>query len=289
MQDPHTTCRIEFAKYLANQLATFDGVKAIIIAGSVSRGYADEYSDVEIPVFWGTLPDDSTRHAIVAAINGEFLHGYDGPAREDQLLIGGVQVDLWHISVAHEEEILDAVLHKHQFDLGTLNALDTIRSCIPIFGDEIVQIWKLRAQEYPIELAKRVIDKHLSSFSMGELFISAQRKNPTAFYAQLTHLQQEVFLILLALNQMYFPTFKWLYPTLESMQFKPENISYRFRQAFEVSHEEALTDTKLILEEILHRVERSFPQIETAPIHRRLSYLRTAHKADKSFGFAKEA
>jgi hypothetical protein len=82
-----------------------------------------------------------------------------------------VNFSLSKCQVAREEEILDAVFHKHRFDLSTLNALDTIRSCIPLFGEEIVQDWKLCAQEYPVELAKQVIREHLSSFSIGELLI----------------------------------------------------------------------------------------------------------------------
>jgi hypothetical protein len=105
----------------------------------------------------------------------------------------------------------------------------------------------------------------------------------------MTFLQQEVFLILLALNQMYFPTFKWLYQTLESMQVKPENIGHRFRQAFKASCEEAITDTELILKETLCLVRKQFPQIETAPIYGRLSYKRTAHHVDEPFGFIREA
>ena len=139
MQNPHTKWRIDFAQQLAKHLARFDGIKAIVIAGSVARDFADEYSDIEMPVFWETLPDDTTRHEIVKALNAEFLYAYDGPAHEDQLLINGIQVDLWHISTRHEEEILESVLHEHHFDLSTLNALDTIRSCIPLNGHEIVQ------------------------------------------------------------------------------------------------------------------------------------------------------
>src|SRR5512146_353404 len=127
MQTPHTTWRIEFAQRLPKPLLAFEGIKAIVIAGSVARDYADEYSDLEIPIFWETLPDDSTRHAIVTALHGEFLYGYDGPAREDQILIDGFQLDLWHIPVARQEEVLESVLQEYRFDLGSLNALDTIR------------------------------------------------------------------------------------------------------------------------------------------------------------------
>jgi hypothetical protein len=145
MQNPHIKWRTDFAQHLTKHLASFDGIKAIVIAGSVARGYADEYSDLEIPIFWKNLPSDASRQEIVAALNAEFLYAYDGPACEDQLLINGFQVDLWHISITHQETTIHAVLHDHHFDLSSLNALDTVRTCIPLYGHEIVQNWKRRA------------------------------------------------------------------------------------------------------------------------------------------------
>lgn len=277
MQNPHTKWRIDFAQRLAKRLITFEGIEAIVIGGSVARDYADEYSDLEIPIFWETLPNDVSRHAMVTALNAEFLYTYDGPACEDQLLVEGVQVDLWHVSITHQEEILDAVLCKHHFDLSALNALDTIRACIPLFGHELIQTWKLRAQEYPSKLAEKIIQEHLTTFRIAELFILAQRDNPIAFYSQLSFLQQEVFLVLLALNRRYFPTFKWIFPVLKSMQIKPEDLDHRFRQAYQVSYLEAIADIKSILLETVHLVERQFPQIGTALVYRHLNYTRTTH------------
>lgn len=289
MQNAHAKWRIDFAQHLAKRLETFEGIKAIVIAGSVPRDYADEYSDIEIPIFWETLPDDVTRHAIVSTLNGKFLYAYDGPAHEDQLLIDGVQVDLWDVSTTHQEEILDDVLRKHHFDLGTLNALDTMRSCIPLFGHEIVQEWKLRAQEYPNELAKKIIQEHLAAFNISELSLAAKRNNPTAFFSRLSVLQQEAFLVLLGLNRKYFPTFKWLYQSLESMQVKPEEIDRRFLNAFEAPFTEAVQNTKLILEEIVHLVEMQFPQIDTTLVYRQLSYTRAPQNSNAHMNFHAES
>lgn len=283
MQNTHVKWRIDFARQITKRLAAFEGVKAIVIAGSVARGYADEYSDIEIPLFWEMLPDDAIRHAIVNALKGEFLYAYGGPACEDQLLIDGLQVDLWHIAISDEEAILKAVIHDHHFDLSSLNALDTIRCCIPLYGHEMVQNWKNMAQEYPDRLAEQIIQEHLASFSTGELFILAQRNNPTAFYARLSFLQQELFLVLLALNRSYFPTFKWLYQALAPMQVKPDAIGERFQRAYKVTYKEALADTKLILEETLHLVERQFPQINTAQIYHHLAYVRTTHEIPRNW------
>lgn len=277
MQNIHTKWRIEVAQQLARSLLDFEGIRAIVIAGSVARNYADEYSDIEIPIFWEALPSDETRHALVAALHAEFLYAYDGPSREDQLLINGLQIDLWHIPVARQEEVLEAVLQNHDLDFGGLNALDTIRFCIPLYGHELVSQWKQRAQEYPDALAEKVIRKQLASFSTAELFIHAQRANPTTFHAQLSFLQQEIFLVLLALNRRYFPTFKWLYPVLASLPVKPESIDKRFRQAYKIPYTEVVADMKSLLEETLHLVEKQFPQIDTAPVHRRLNYVRAAH------------
>lgn len=280
MQNPHAKWRIDFAGHLAKRLLPFQEIQAIVVAGSVARDYADEYSDIELPIFWDPLPDDTTRQAVVRALNGKFLYAYDGPAQEDQLLIDGLQVDVWAVSTTHQEEILEAVLHKHQSDLGSLNALDTIRTCVPLFGEEIVRKWKIQAQEYPDELAEKIVREHLTAFRTGDLFLLAQRNNPAAFYSQLGFLQQEAFLVLLALNRMYFPTFKWLYPALESMTIKPEAIERRFRQVFQTSSQEALAETRLVLEEIVRLVEKQFPHLDTTLTHRRLSYTRTAQFAD---------
>ncbi len=279
MSNSHAQWRIEFAKQLVPSILAYGGIKAVVIAGSVARGTADEYSDIEIPIFWQRLPSKATRLAVTEALKADFIYGYDGPANEDQLLIHGVQVDLWHITQKRQEAVIRAVLNDFRTDLGSLNALDTIRSCIPLFGGPIVQDWKRRAQAYPEELAKKIIQQHIASFSTAELFLFAERNHPTAFYAQLSFLQQEVFLVLLALNRSYFPTFKWLYASLEKMKVKPESISRRFRGAFTLPYMEAAFDLKALLEDTLHLVEGQFPELDTSPIFRRLAYTRAVHRA----------
>ena len=127
----------------------FSGVQAIVVGGSVARGYADAYSDLELSIFWDELPTDATRLALVDALHGEFLYGYDGPAWEDQLLIDGFQVDLWHNTVAEEEAVFKAVLKDYSTDFGDSNFMDTIRACIPLYGEAIIEQWKRQAAHYP--------------------------------------------------------------------------------------------------------------------------------------------
>ncbi len=278
MRKPDAEWRVEFARSLAERIAVFHGVRAIVVAGSVAHGYADPWSDIEIPIFWGALPDDDTRHAIVNSLNATFLYGYDGPSAEDQLIINGVQVDLWHITVAHEQAIIEAVLEGRQTDPGSLNAMETARSCIPLYGHDIVEQWRKQAQVYPDALAQQVIREHISSFKVADLFILATRDNPSAFYGQLSFLHQELFLVLLALNRSYFPTFKWLFRTLEKLPVKPGDIDQRLRQAFALPYAGAIAGTSQLLEETLELVELQFPGLDTTQARRQLAYTRAVHE-----------
>ena len=274
MQNPHARWRTEHARRLAQKIILFKGVRAIVVAGSVARNYADEYSDIEIPIFWEALPDDHVRLSIVDALRARFLFTYDGPAREDQLLVNGMQVDLWHITLDRQEDVIEGVLTKNCTDLGSLNAMDTIHCCIPLYGDQIIQQWKVRAQQYPPELAKAIIREHLGALRVDQLSVFAQRNDPTGFYSELTSLQKEAFLVLLALNERYFPTFKWLYQSLETMPVKPNSIANRFRSAFATPQPAAIADTQSVLFETIHLIEDRFPEIDTALARRRLKYRR---------------
>ncbi len=270
--------RLDIARHLAKRISAFLGVQAIVVGGSVARGYADAYSDLEMPVFWESQPGDDTRHAIVAALGAEFLYGYDGPSQEDQLLIRGFQVDLWHATVAAEEVTIDGVLYGYSTDLGDSNFMDTVRACIPLYGEGIIRGWKRRAQEYPDELALRVIREQIAAFQTSQVAIAAQRDNPTEVYAGLSQLQHAIFLVLLALNRAYFPAFKWMYRVLESMAVKPDDVARRFRRAFAVPYPEAVADMARVLDEMLALVEQHFPQLDTTIARRRLAYARGAYE-----------
>jgi hypothetical protein len=273
----HKKWRLELAEEIAHKLRKFEGIEAIVVGGSVARGYADRHSDLEMPLFWETHPTDPVRKTIASDLGADFLTEYNGPAREDNLVIKDFQVDLWHNTVSQEEAVIDAVLNRFDTDLGSSNFMDTIRSCVPLYGQAVIQRWKQRAQAYPDGLALKNLRENIPYLENGHLEIHASRDNPTLVYGLISELQKRVFLILLALNQEYFPTFKWMYQRLEKMQFKPINVEARFRRAFSGPQDKASKDTFTIIEETLCLVERNYPQVDTASARRRLSSARIAH------------
>jgi hypothetical protein len=273
----HSEWRLDAARQIAHLLRNFAGLRAIVVAGSVARGYADEYSDLELPLFWDAPPSDATRHAIIHTLRADLLHPYDGPAQEDNLLINGFQVDLWQCTVPFEEDTLDEVLQRYSTDLGDSNFMDTVRTCIPLAGDDLIATWKQRASAYPEPLAVRNIQEQLPHFEIGHLMIHAQRDNPALVYERVCEFQQHLFLLLLALNHAYFPGPKWLYRSIETLPVKPAQAAARMKRVFNLAQAQAVGEMISLLRETLALVEHSYPQINTTPTRLALEPRRLAH------------
>jgi hypothetical protein len=282
--NPHMAWRLAFAREVAAKITKYEGLRAIVVGGSVARGYADRYSDLEMPLFWDELPSDERRLAIIADLEATFLYGYDGPAQEDQLLINGFQVDFWHNTVAYEEATIDAVLKAYDTDLGSSNFMDTVRACISLYGDEIVRRWKQRARDYPDGLAVRSIAENVAHLEIGHLEVHAARENPTMVYSTIGELQKRVFMILLALNKEYYPTPKWMYQAMRKMGVKPRDVVRRFREAFHRPQDEAIADTVAVVQETLSLVDERYPQVDTASMHKKLSLPRRAYDVPVRLG-----
>lgn len=89
----HCRWRIELTEQICEKVKVIEGVKAIVIGGSVGRGYADEYSDLEIRIFWDKYPDENTRKLIVKKLNAEYFYPYNYEGREDNVIVNGFRID----------------------------------------------------------------------------------------------------------------------------------------------------------------------------------------------------
>jgi hypothetical protein len=173
-------------------------------------------------------------------------------------------VDLWHTTIAQEEAVIHSVMHDLSLDLVANNRLDTLHSCIPLYGVDPAQDWKARIQAYPPELALRFIQTYIRHFHLRQLNLAAHRDNPTAFYHTLSDIQCSLFLILLALNQSYFPTFKWMYPALQRMSRTPLQLTERLRSMFAEPPIQAAAQLRAVLTETLDMVEAAYPDLDTS-------------------------
>src|SRR5690606_26316645 len=220
-------------------------------------------SDLELIAYWDRQPGTEEKRVIAAELGAVRRYPKIDHGHESALEIKGFPVDLWHKSVSEEEGILDRVLVESSTDLGANNIIDTVRTGLPLYGEELVRKWQERTDQYPDELARRFLDEYLPHFHLRQLHFAARRNNPAAFYNIMSNIQSSLFIVLLALNGSYFPTYKWMFKRLHELPVKPENLEWRLREMYRESPTEAAGRLREVLDETLQLAEAQYPDLDT--------------------------
>jgi predicted nucleotidyltransferase len=270
MMNVHSRWRLRLARRLAARLASFGAVEAVAAIGSVARGYADAYSDLELLIIWDRQPDEALRADVMHRLEARFRYPPEDPAHGHSLLIDGVPVDLWHTTQAAEDTLIDSVLHDFSIDLVANNRAEVMASCLPLHGAPILHGFKERVARYPDELAFRFLENHVPLFHLRQLHLAARRDNPTLFLRLLTEAQCTLFLVLLAINRVYFPTFKWIYPVLDTLPTAPAGAGRRLRDMFSAAPPDAAARLRDLLRDTLDLVEARYPRLDTTYARRGL-------------------
>ncbi len=67
----------KLAHDIANVYMENSKVEAVLLGGSVARNWHDEFSDIELFVFWKIDPTDHDRKYVINRVNGEVIDFYD--------------------------------------------------------------------------------------------------------------------------------------------------------------------------------------------------------------------
>lgn len=262
LQNPRVLLANEIREKLRD--VEFDGPElvAMAVGGSVSRGQADAFSDLELLCFWDIFPDVDTRQKLVDSIGAELIFPIDDDQNEDNLILKDFQIDILHNTVDYYDNMIEDAWEFHLADYQTLGFLDTITYAYPLFGDDILDAWKEKTKEYPRELAINVIFDNLVKLHNGNIELYIQRENPTEYYAQMVAIQRKLFNILSAINKTYAGGYKWMYPELESMHIAPVNVALRFKEMFMTNKFEAVEDLYALVFETLILVKQQFPEVD---------------------------
>lgn len=266
----HTEWRLKIAQSLTQQISQYPEVRAIVVGGSAARNYADAYSDLELISYWDKEPSDTIKQGISAKLKAEHRYPKTHFAYHNALIVDGFPVDIWYKISSAEEASIASVVADCSTDLDASNIADTMRFCIPMHGSEFIKPWKDRVEKYPPELSERFFKDYLPHFHLRHIYFESKRQNPTAFYNMLSNIQCSLFIILLALNQSYFPTYKWIYKRLDELALKPEKIGMRLQNMYKEPPQIAVGQLCDLLAETLTLIETHHPDFDTAAARQEL-------------------
>jgi hypothetical protein len=276
MMNPSSQWRTAIAEQIAPLYASNPKVAAVMLGGSSARGHADQYSDMEIGVFWQHAPSDDDRRQVIEAAGADLNYLYEYDASEsvwsDDFFIGrdaadqpksGLYVEIVHYTAAFMEQTLNRVLNDYASDAIAHNLVGGVVDGIPLVGAPLLEGWKKRAAVYPRELSLAVVRNYgvIDHFWRWEMYL-ARSENLMLLYQSFAQVEQRLLHILLGLNRVYYFGFKWLDVVADRLPLKPDHLLDRLRQVYKVPPEEGARLLTALVEDTFALVETHLPEVD---------------------------
>jgi predicted nucleotidyltransferase len=220
--------RSEELRALAQRVAdTFPPeVIEVVVTGSVSRGLADELSDIEMLVVTEEQLSLEQAFELAAAAGLEDRDSWGDPSTPTRRVHGyvdGQSIETIWWSREFAEEHFDTPGSDQALVHGV-----AVRTC------GLLERWQERLAVYPDELAAERIEKaaeRWGGFSPGGLLTIARPDTALARAEWLVESAQRVLAIVFALNRERQPTSKRLATNTAALAVKPERLAERIEEA----------------------------------------------------------
>jgi Domain of unknown function (DUF4037) len=268
--------RYALAQQIASHYPVNPKMAAVLLEGSVARGYADPFSDLDLAVFWAQPPTAQERRDIVTRTGGRDRSPLPSPRGaagwETRHVREGVAIDVRHTTVAATEGLLAAVLERADPSLSKQQRLAALRSALPLVNPALITRWQQQAATYPHDLAVAMVRKHLRFRPTWEQEQLAERHEVLVLYDSFCTAQKHLLLVLLGLNRLYYPGWRWLDRLMDQMQVTPPNLSPRLKQLFAIVSIDPLASVYQLhelIEETFRLVETHLGEVDTTPARER--------------------
>jgi predicted nucleotidyltransferase len=222
----------DLAQRVADALP-LDVAEEVVVTGSVSRGVADEVSDIEMLI---VTPEpleltDCYEHARDAGLEDLDTWGPQGtPTKRVSGYREGVPLELIWWSRDHAESSIDAIL------AGELpTAGDAIANGVALRTSGSLARWQARLSEYPDELAAAQIEQAAltwGGFTPAGFLTLARPRELLSRTERMLDDASRVLRIVYAVNRVWQPTHKRLAARVTPLAMKPDRLAERIEEAF---------------------------------------------------------
>jgi len=204
-----------------------DVVPEIVVTGSVSRGVADDVSDVEMLLVTNDQLDLETCFALAAAAGLERLGTWGPQGRETS-----------RVSGYFEEIPFELIWWSRQYAGEAVNAespaADAIANGVALRTTGLVARWHELLSTYPDELAaRRIEDAALTwgGFAAAGLLTIARPGERLSLVERMVDDAVRVLAMLYAINRVWQPTTKRVALRAEALAVTPDRLAERIEEA----------------------------------------------------------
>jgi hypothetical protein len=207
-------------------------VEEVILTGSVSRGTADELSDIEMLIVSRDRLDLGACFAHSGAAGLDDLDTWgaqDTPTRKVSGFLDGVPLELVWQARADAEASIDAI-----FDGDASSAADAIANGVALRTAGLLARWQARLGAYPDDLVSKRVERAASTwggYAPAGLLTIARPGERLAMIERVVDDAHRVMAIVYAVNRVWQPTNKRLANRSAVLALTPDRLPERITTA----------------------------------------------------------
>jgi hypothetical protein len=272
---------LELARTAAPIYAATGKVGAVLAAGSVGRGRADAYSDLELDVYWQVPPSDADRLGVITALGAELveLWPYEQDEWSENYRLDGVDVGVSGFLAEWLTTCIEDVVERADPDVLKQVRLAALNDGIVLHGAELVDAWRAGSRSYPDALAEAVAREWLDPGQLGswhQRYALVARDEVVVLRTLVPRIGSMILGALCAVNRVLIehPSFKWTAALVERLPIAPADLRARLWAGANGPAADAVPILDALLAETLTIVERELPSVDLDELRTELATVR---------------
>jgi hypothetical protein len=248
-----------------------DGAACAAITGSSAEGHADEYSDLDMTVYYTRLPPEAAILAVREQLNGGPITWNVGKHSDGEMAMAfrvqGVECQCGHVTIERWEADVERVLRGEELASPLHKAMSGTLISTAVYGPELLEKWKSRLREYPDSLASAMVKHHLQFFPTWGILPRMERRNAELWMRQvMVESSFNVLGVLAGLNRQYFTSFQFKRTSafIRTLTIAPPKLAERLESLWHSNLNDAAMFLRALVSDVVELVEKHMPEIDTA-------------------------
>ncbi|MCP8968903.1 DUF4037 domain-containing protein [Ectobacillus ponti] len=260
------------AERVAGEYGKLGKVEGVMLTGSVSRGWQDLYSDIELYVLWKEAPEEEDRTAVAKALGGEVLqlHPYEEGEWADVYMVDGIKLEISGFLPDTVEQWIYEVTEQYDTDISKQHVLASIADGRALLGEGLIVQWKKQCAAYPAGLMAALMEEHLETTGRwSSRYALLHRKDVLMLQAVKCQVLQQLWTLLFAVNRQYIPhpLFKWSRQYAKLLPVMPQDFQKRAEHVLTQLTEESVEMLETMRQEVYDLVEAAGTPVDKVYRH----------------------
>ncbi len=188
--------------------------------------------------------------------------------------LSGVKMDMRNMTVERMNRTLDDVVDRCEPTEYKQKTISAVLHGIPLYNAPLIEGWQAKARRYPDRLAIAMVAANLGIDPWWWVAMLVERGDLPLVYQAFANAAKQTLAMLMGLNRIYHPGFKWMGRTIAEMRIAPPNLAARLTEVFRIAPQTGIEQMQQLALEVYDLIEWHMPEVDTSAARRRFLSVR---------------